>query len=65
MVGLGEEGDAVAVFGLPTAGPRIGARAELLAVRGTDVIANAPADRIVFHDGVVVSRSETHTWMAV
>jgi hypothetical protein len=44
------------------------ARAELLAVRGTgvtDVIANAPADRIVIHDGVVVSRSETRTWMAV
>ncbi|MBJ7466172.1 MAG: cytosine deaminase [Mycolicibacterium sp.] len=60
--------DARAVLGLPTAGPRVGARAELLAVRGTgvtDVIANAPADRIVFHDGVVVSRSETHTWMAV
>ncbi len=31
----------------------------------TDVIANAPADRIVIHDGVVVSRSETRTWMAV
>jgi cytosine deaminase len=41
---------------------------ELLAVRGsgvTDVIANAPTDRIVIHDGVVVSRSETRTWMAV
>ncbi len=60
--------DARVVLGLPAAGPRVGARAELLAVRGTgvtDVIANAPADRIVFHDGVVVSRSETHTWMAV
>lgn len=60
--------DARAVLGLPPAGPRVGARAELLAVRGTgvtDVIANAPADRIVIHDGVVVSRSETHTWMAV
>ncbi|MDZ7885391.1 MAG: cytosine deaminase [Mycobacterium sp.] len=60
--------DARTVLGLPTAGPRVGARAELLAVRGTgvtDVIANAPGDRIVLHDGVVVSRSETHTWMAV
>lgn len=60
--------DARAVLGLPPAGPRVGARAELLAVRGTgvtDVIANAPADRIVIHDGVVVSRSETHTWIAV
>lgn len=60
--------EARTVLGLPAAGPRVGARAELLAVRGTsvaDVIANAPADRIVIHDGVVVSRSETHTWMAV
>lgn len=48
--------------------PLRGIRAELLAVRGTgvaDMIANAPADRIVIHDGVVLSRSETHTWMAV
>lgn len=60
--------EARAVLGLPAAGPRVGARADLLAVRGTgvsDVIANAPADRIVIHNGVVVSRSETHTWMAV
>ncbi|MGY4712045.1 amidohydrolase family protein [Mycolicibacterium sp. CBM1] len=60
--------DARAVLGLPPAGPRLGARAELLAVRGTgvtDVIANAPADRIVIHDGAVVSRSQTHTWTAV
>ncbi|MGK2867450.1 MAG: amidohydrolase family protein [Mycobacterium sp.] len=60
--------EARTVLGLPAAGPRVGARAELLAVRGTsvtDVIANAPADRVVIHDGVVVSRSETHTWMAV
>lgn len=59
--------EARRVLGLPAAGPRIGARAELLAVRGTsvtDVIANAPADRVVIHNGVVVSRSETHTWTA-
>ena len=59
---------ARAVLGLPAAGPRVGARAELLAVRGTsvpDVIANAPADRVVIHDGAVVARSETRTWMAV
>jgi cytosine deaminase len=59
--------DARAVLGLPRAGPTVGARAELLAVRGTsvpDVIANAPADRVVIHDGCVVSRSETHTWTA-
>jgi cytosine deaminase len=59
--------DARTVMGLPEAGPRVGARAELLAVRGTsvlDVIANAPADRVVIHDGQVVSVSETRTTMA-
>ncbi len=48
------------VMGLPPAGPRVGAAAELLAVRGTsllDVIANAPADRIVIHDGRVVAET--------
>jgi cytosine deaminase len=60
--------DARTVIGLPQAGPTVGARAELLAVRGTsvpDVIANAPADRVVVHDGCVVSRSETQFWTAV
>lgn len=55
------------VMGLPVAGPRVGARAELLAVRGTglyDVLATAPADRIVIHDGAVVSVSATSTWTA-
>lgn len=59
--------DARRVLGLPQAGPVVGARADLLAVRGsavTDVIANAPADRIVVHDGAVVARSETRTWTA-
>ncbi|CAN5156463.1 amidohydrolase family protein [soil metagenome] len=61
-------GAARTVLGLPDAGPRVGARAELLAVRGTsvpDVIANAPADRVVIHDGAVVARSQTQTWLAV
>jgi cytosine/creatinine deaminase len=56
------------VLGLPEAGPRVGARAELLAVRGTsvaDVMANAPADRVVIHDGSVVSTSSTQTWTAL
>lgn len=60
--------DARAVMGLPEAGPRVGARAEFLAVRGTsvlDVIANAPADRVVIHDGKLVSVSQTRTQMAV
>ncbi|AQA04732.1 cytosine deaminase [Mycobacterium sp. MS1601] len=55
------------VLGLPEAGPRVGARAELLAVRGKsvpDVIANAPADRVVIHHGSLVARSQTSHWMA-
>ncbi|MGB7504370.1 MAG: cytosine deaminase, partial [Mycobacterium sp.] len=59
--------EARAVLGLPAAGPWVGGRADLLAVRGTsvvEVIANAPADRVVIHRGAVVSRSETQTWTA-
>jgi cytosine deaminase len=59
--------DARTVMGLPEAGARVGAHAEFLAVRGTsvlDVIANAPTDRVVIHDGTVVSMSETRTWMS-
>lgn len=59
--------EARQVMGLPAAGPRIGARAELLAVRGAgllEVLATAPADRVVIHDGAVVSISETRTWTA-
>ncbi len=53
---------ARAVLGLPEAGVKVGAHAELLAVRGTDlvdVIAGAPADRIVIRDGAIVSVSRT------
>lgn len=53
---------ARAVLGLPMAGVRVGARAELLAVRGTgllDIVANAPSDRIVIRDGAIVSISRT------
>lgn len=60
--------DARAVLDLPAAGPTVGARAELLAVHGTsvtDVIATAPADRVVVHDGAVVARSETRKWTAL
>ncbi|MCS5718955.1 amidohydrolase family protein [Herbiconiux sp. CPCC 205763] len=53
------------VMSLPVAGVEVGARAELLAVRGrslSDAIANAPADRFVVHAGRLVARSEvTHT----
>lgn len=53
---------ARAVLGLPAAGVRVGARADLLAVRGTgllDIVANAPADRVVLRDGAIVSISRT------
>ena len=53
---------ARAVLGLPPAGARAGAAAEFLAVRGTslgDVVANAPADRLVVHGGALVARSTT------
>ncbi|WP_344752462.1 amidohydrolase family protein [Gryllotalpicola koreensis] len=52
---------ARSVMGLPDAGARVGAAADFLAVRGTgliDVIANAPADRIVIHAGHVVAMTE-------
>ena len=44
-----------------------GARAELLAVRGTDlvgVVATASLDRYVIHAGRLVAVSETHTQVA-
>jgi len=55
------------VLGLPAAGPRPGARAELLAVRGeslADVIAGASADRVVVHGGRVVARTTLTTTIA-
>lgn len=48
------------VLRLPDAGPLVGARAELLAVRGSslaDAVANGPADRLVIHAGSLVARS--------
>jgi cytosine deaminase len=53
---------ARSVMSLPPAGVHVGARAELLAVRGTslsDIVANAPADRYVIHAGRLVSHSVT------
>jgi cytosine deaminase len=49
------------VMGLPPAGPAPGAAAEFLAVRAgslAEVVASAPAERIVLHAGRVVARSE-------
>lgn len=51
---------ARSVMSLPRAGVSVGARAELLAVRGTtlsEVIAGASADRYVIHAGALVSRT--------
>jgi len=50
------------VMGLPPAGPVVGARADLLAIRATgleDAVATAPADRVVLHAGRLVARSRT------
>jgi cytosine deaminase len=55
------------VMGLPVAGPRVGAAAELLAVGAqslTEAVANGPADRLVIHDGRLVARSELRTSIA-
>jgi cytosine deaminase len=51
---------ARSVMSLPKAGVEVGAAAELLAVRGSnlsDVIANASADRYVIHAGALVAQS--------
>lgn len=57
--GLVSDG-ARSVMSLPEAGVSVGAKAELLAVRGTnlsDVVANASADRYVIHAGRLVAQS--------
>lgn len=51
---------ARSVMSLPIAGPRVGARAELLAVRAEslgDAIATGSMDRYVIHEGRLVARS--------
>lgn len=50
------------VMSLPAAGPVVGRRADLLAIRGetlADAVAAAPADRLVFSHGRLVARSRT------
>ncbi|AFR50667.1 amidohydrolase family protein [Gordonia sp. KTR9] len=57
--------EARAVLGLEPAGPVVGARGDLVAIRGTDlteVIATAPADRVVIVNGAPVARTETTGW---
>ncbi len=52
--------DARDVMALPPAGPRVGARADLLVVAAGslgDAVALAPAERIVIHRGRIVSRT--------
>ncbi|TIC82024.1 cytosine deaminase [Nocardioides sp. GY 10127] len=59
---------ARSVMSLPEAGPRPGARAELLAVRGTglgQVVAEAHPDRYVLHAGRLVSASRVTTTTAL
>lgn len=59
---------ARAAVGAEPAGAVVGARADFLAVRGTDlvdVIATAPADRVVIVDGTPVARTESTTWTAL
>lgn len=58
---------ARSVMGLAAAGPYVGGRAELLAVKAgnlTEAIAAAPADRLVLHAGRLVARSELRTSIA-
>ncbi|MEE3851825.1 amidohydrolase family protein [Gordonia sp. LSe1-13] len=60
--------NARAALGLEPAGLQVGARADFLAVRGTDVvdvIATAPADRVVIVNGAPVARTETTSWTAI
>ncbi|MCU1527233.1 MAG: cytosine deaminase [Frondihabitans sp.] len=58
---------ARSVMSLPVAGVAVGARADLVAIRGSslaDVVANAPADRFVIHNGALVARTVTTTEIA-
>lgn len=56
------------VMRLPAAGPTVGARADLLAVRGrslVEVVATAPPDRLVFRAGRLVARTTSRLELAV
>lgn len=58
---------ARSVMHLPAAGVRVGARAELLAVRGSglaEVVASASPDRFVIHAGRLVAQSEVQSHIA-
>jgi cytosine deaminase len=59
---------ARSAMGLPPAGPRIGAVADLLAIPATSLvqaIAEAPADRIVLHRGRVVAQTTVTREVAI
>ena len=56
------------VMRLPDAGPTVGARADLLAVRGrnlAEVVATAPADRLVLRAGRLVARTTSRVELAL
>jgi cytosine deaminase len=56
------------VMRLPAAGPTVGARADLLAVRGrnlAEVVATASPDRLVFRAGRLVARTTSQLELAV
>ncbi len=58
---------ARSVMGLPAAGPHVGRRAELLAVKAgslVEAIATAPAGRLVIHRGRLIAHSHLHTHVA-
>jgi cytosine deaminase len=60
--------DARRILGQPPAGPRPGAAADLVALRvdGLDgAVADAPADRLVWRRGRLVSRTETVSEVAI
>lgn len=66
-IGLVGDGSR-SVMGLPAAGPRPGARAELLAVRAAsigDLVASASPDRFVVHAGRLVAHSRVDRHVAV
>jgi cytosine deaminase len=59
---------ARSVMSLPAAGPTVGARAELLAVRADSIgeaIATGSLDRFVIHEGRLVARSHVVTQLAL
>jgi cytosine deaminase len=58
---------ARAAMGLPTVGPTIGSRADLIAVPSRDIaefVASATLDRVVIRGGTIAARSSVQRWTA-